>query len=130
MGTTEERVMELSRKGCCCSQVVLTIAGLDPWETESEETVRAAGGLGYGMYCQHTCGSLLGGAMALSLHLDRAGTKSACKELSEWFCERFGGPGCSDLIGEGGSPTAVCMESMAETAEKTLELLSERGCLQ
>lgn len=126
MSAIEERVEELRAQGLCCSQVVMTLAGPEDG-TENKALVRAMKGLGYGMYAQHACGSLLGGACALALRLDAVELKRACRELSEWFENRFGGVNCRDILGPGGAPTIVCSETMAETAEKCLEILEESG---
>jgi C_GCAxxG_C_C family probable redox protein len=134
MPTVEGRIYDLKIKGYCCSQLVASIAGLEPLETENDELLRSLRGLCFGMFATKTCGALTGGVCALSLHLDRSELTDACRELTEWFDERFGSTECGDLINSDVMPSAgmnlsVCMEIVKETSEKCLEMLMEMDLL-
>ena len=127
----QERVRELSEQGLCCSQVVMTIAGLDPRGEENPELIKAMRAYGYGMYKQYACGALCGGAAALALHADgdEQTAKDWIKQLVTWFEEKFTGGDCEDVIGKGNMPQPVCREAMALTADWCLKFLEEQGII-
>jgi hypothetical protein len=123
------RILELKRQGYCCSQLVATIAGLDPLGEENEGLITALRGLCFGLSNQKVCGALTGGICALSLHMREENLKTACITLTEWFETRFSHTSCGDLIGRGGVPTLLCMDAIKETSEKCLEMLVELDLL-
>ncbi|MDR1803056.1 MAG: C-GCAxxG-C-C family protein [Treponema sp.] len=129
MSTIEGHINDLTLKGYCCSQLVVIIAGLEPLDEENDGLVRSLRGLCIGMYNKKACGALTGGACALSLHLQGANLAEACRELTEWFEQRFGGVDCKDLIGAASAPTMVCSGLVQETCEKCIEMLMEKDCL-
>ena len=58
-----------------------------------------------------------------------AGLTEACRELTEWFEQRFGSVDCKDLIGDASGPAMVCADIVRETCEKCIEMLMEMDCL-
>jgi hypothetical protein len=129
MSTIEGHINDLRIKGYCCSQLVVSIAGLEPLDEENEGLLRSLRGLCIGMYDKKACGSLTGGACALALHLQGNSLVEACRELTEWFELRFKSIDCRDLIGDASAPTMICADIVKETCEKCLEMLMEMDCL-
>ena len=129
MPTLEGHINDLKVKGYCCSQLVAIIAGLEPLDEENESLLRSLRGLCIGMYNKKACGALTGGACALSLHLQGNDLTESCRDLTEWFQQRFGSIDCKDFIGASAGPAMVCMDILKETCEKCLEMLMEMDCL-
>ena len=129
MPTIEGHINDLVLKGYCCSQLVAIIAGLEVLDEENDGLLRSLRGLCIGMYNKKACGALTGGACALSLHLEGGRLQEACRELAEWFEQRFKSVDCMDLNGAASVPTMICMDIVRETCEKCLEMLMERDCL-
>jgi hypothetical protein len=129
MPTIEGHINDLTIKGYCCSQLVAIIAGLEPLDEENEGLLRSLRGLCIGMYNKKACGALTGGACALSLHLQGNSLTEACRDLLQWFEQRFGGLDCKDMIGDAVGPAMVCADIVKETCEKCLEMLTELDCL-
>jgi hypothetical protein len=127
--TIEGHINDLTMKGYCCSQLVVIIAGLEPLDEENDGLLRSLRGLCIGMYNKKACGALTGGACALSLHLQGGGLTEACRDLADWFEQRFGGVDCKALIGEAAAPAMVCKDIVLETCEKCIEMLMEMDCL-
>ena len=98
-------------------------------DEENDGLLRSLRGLCIGMYNKKACGALTGGACALSLHLEGASLVETCRDLAEWFEQRFGGIDCKDLIGAASAPAMVCVDIVRETCEKCLEMLMEKDCL-
>lgn len=122
----EEQVLELAAQGMCCSQIVMKLVGLDPVEKENEDILKAMGGMSYGLGKQYTCGCLIGGVGALSMHIEsQADCMKAAKMLGEWFEEKYGGVTCADILGEGCPPSTMCSQIMTDTTEKCFEILEE-----
>jgi len=129
MSTIEGHINDLKIKGYCCSQLVAIIAGLEPLDEENESLLRSLRGLCIGMYKKKACGALTGGVCALSLHLQGNSLTEACRDLTEWFEQRFGGVDCRDMIGDAAGPAMICMDIVQETCEKCLEMLMDLDCL-
>lgn len=130
MSELEERVKELRGSGNNCAQVTLTLTGLDPKKIDNPELLQAAKGLGFGTFAQHACGSYTGACLGLALYItDREELSSACKELSEWFIDRFGGIDCREVLERNGQSNDVCAETMAEVPEYCLDMLADKGYL-
>ena len=123
----EERILELMCMGMNCAQAVTQIVGLDPRGEENPGLIKAIGSMAYGMHCQFTCGALAGGMAALALYAtDNADLSNLCRQLGEWFADRFGGDRCSDVLGEGVTPGPMCQMAMQEVVEKCFELIGDR----
>ena len=127
MEDIEERILNLSNKGLCCSQILLQIIGLDMRGSEDTELIKAAGALCYGINNQFTCGALSGGACALSLHAnDKRQTAEYCGALADWFARTYGSVNCSDILGVGNPPSIKCKEIIEDTIKKCLEIIEEK----
>ena len=121
-----DRVLELSAKGLCCSQVLLQIVGLDMLDKENPDLITAMGALGYGIRQQLVCGALSGAACALALHAkDKEQMSDMCNQLVDWFREMYGSTECSDILGKGKPATMKCREIMENTAVKCTEMLED-----
>ena len=130
MYNLEERVNAYRAKGLSCSQVLMSVVGLDPQGREDGDLVKAMDGLTCGMYCRHTCGALAGAACAMALYgAPREDLSAWCRELSAWFEERFGAVTCERLLGGEARNPALCADIIRETAEEALEILEEAGVL-
>lgn len=128
MSEIEDRVKELRQAGNSCSQVTLTLVCLEPRKIENPELLRAAKGLGYGAHAQHACGSYTGACLGMALHIqDREEMANACKELSEWFIDRFGAIDCRDVLDKNSQSEDVCAETMIEVSEYCLDMLQDKG---
>ncbi|GBC59431.1 hypothetical protein DENIS_0370 [Desulfonema ishimotonii] len=133
------RLIELSGKGYCCSQIML-ILGLENQGKENPDLVRAMNGLCMGVASSGgTCGVFSGAACLLSLYAGKGADDETENEklplmlsaLTDWFSEtvggRYGGIQCADIIGEGAAApdTGRCGEIMTETYGRVLEILME-----
>lgn len=141
MGETSLRMARLAGAGFCCAQIFVLLA-LEDLGRDNPDLVRAAQGLCLGAGdCAGPCGALTGAALVLGLHAGRgqAGEEPHDRlplmlaELNDWFREtvgtRHGGVSCGAITG--GDCTApdraVCGAIVAETFERTMDLLAENG---
>ena len=137
-----DRVMELSRYGYFCSQI-LAILMLDTVGEENPGFVRAMGGLNGGVgFSGDVCGCMSGGACVISYltgkgedtGMDDPEHKPALGEFTRWFEEEitadYGGIDCRDITkGNPAKRVEYCPQIIAATFEKCMEILSERGLL-
>lgn len=137
-----DRVMDLSRYGYFCSQI-LAILTLETVGEENPGLVKAMAGLNGGVgFSGGCCGCMTGGACVISYFTgkgadterDDVHNKGALKEFTDWFEEEmlamYGGVDCRDITG--GNPAKrveYCPQIIAETFEKCMEILTERGLL-
>ena len=137
-----ERILDLSRYGYFCSQIL----GILLQETVGEENpalIKALGGLNGGIgYSQGCCGCMTGGCCLISYFTGKDGDtspehsehKSALGEFTEWFSEEmlieYGGTECRDITnGNPAKRLESCPGIIADTYEKCIEILSNRGLL-
>jgi C_GCAxxG_C_C family probable redox protein len=101
------RILNLTNKGYCCSQIMLKLA-LEEEEKENPDLIRAVNGLCNGIGNeQKTCGVLTGGIGILGLYAGKGedqdyaktGYSSMIRQFIEWFESEFNSLDCSDLIG-------------------------------
>jgi len=137
-----DRVMELSRYGYFCSQI-LAILMLELRGEENPGLVKAMGGLNGGVgFSQGCCGCLSGGACLISYFTgkgedterDDVQHKPAMAEFTQWFEEEvasdYGGIDCRDITkGNPAKRVEYCPQIIASTFEKCMEILEERGFL-
>ena len=137
-----ERVMELSRYGYFCSQI-LAILALKALGEENPGLVRAMGGLNGGVgYSQGCCGCMTGGACLISYFTGKGEDtgyedpqhKPAMAEFTQWFEEEmtagYGGIDCRDITkGNPAKRVEYCPQIIAATFEKCMEILQERELL-
>ena len=137
-----ERVMELSRCGYFCGQI-LAILLLDTIGEENTGLVKAMGGLNGGVgFSQGCCGCMTGGACLISYFTDKGGDtemddpqhKPALGEFTRWFEDEitadYGGIECRDITrGNPARRVECCPQIIAATYEKCMEILDEHGLL-
>ena len=137
-----ERVMELSRYGYFCGQI-LAILMLETVGEENPGLVKAMGGLNGGVgFSQGCCGCMTGGACLISYFTgkgedtgyDDPQHKPALGEFTQWFEDEmtgeYGGIDCRDITrGNPAKRVEYCPQIIAATYEKCMEILSERGLL-
>ena len=87
------RMLELSRKGYFCAQILMQLA-LDAEGKDCPELIRAMGGLNAGIgFSGGPCGALTGGACFLAYFsegLDGRERDAMLREFHDWFRERTG----------------------------------------
>ncbi len=135
-----DRIMELSRKGYFCSQI-LAILLLETLGEENPGLVKAMGGLNGGVgFSGGCCGCMTGGACIISymtgkdsedgdVHCEH---KAALEEFTKWFRKEMtlahGGVDCWDITdGDPSNRVERCPQIIADTFMKCMEILSERG---
>ena len=137
-----DRVLELSRYGYFCSQI-LAILALEFRGEENPQLVKAMGGLDGGVgYSQGCCGCMTGGACVISLFTGKeedtgyedAQHKGALGDFTRWFEEEmtaeYGGIECRDITrGNPARRVECCPQIIASSFEKCMEILEERGLL-
>lgn len=129
-----DRIMELSREGLYCAQIMVQLA-LDAEGKENPELIEAVRGLCGGFaWSGGPCGALSGGACLLSLlgrGLEISEREELVAEFYRWFAGRtaqFGGEDCNDITGgDRGNMFSVCPGVIIDSYEKCVELLAERG---
>lgn len=137
-----DRILELSRYGYFCSQI-LGILALETLGEEDPRLVKALGGLNGGVgFSGGCCGCLSGGACLLSLFTGKGEDtgyalpehKSCMKAFTDWFAEEmtgnYGGIDCRDITrGDPARRVEHCPGIIAESYMKCMELLAERGLI-
>lgn len=137
-----DRIMELSRYGYFCAEI-LAILTLETTGDENPGWVKAMGGLNGGVgFSGGCCGCLSGGCCVLSYFTGKSDDalagdpnhKAAMAEFVEWFTDemlvQYGGTDCETITG--GNPAKrveYCPAIIAETYQKCMEILEERGLL-
>lgn len=137
-----DRVLELSRYGYFCSQILMILA-LESQGEENPGLVKALGGLNGGVgFSGGCCGCMTGGACLLAYFtgkgedtvLELPEHKSAMGEFTRWFEEEmtaeYGGIDCRDITrGNPAKRVEYCPQIIAATFEKCMEILSEKGLI-
>lgn len=137
-----DRVLELSRYGYFCSQI-LAILMLEVTGEENPGLVKAMGGLNGGVgFSQGCCGCMTGGVCLLSYFTGKgedtgyedAQHKPVMAEFTQWFEEEmtaeYGGIDCRDITkGNPAKRVEYCPQIIAATFEKCMEILEERELL-
>jgi len=132
------KLLELSGRGYCCSQIMLLMA-LGMQGRGNPDLVRAVGGLCHGIaYSGSACGVLTGGACLISYYAGRGSDSEALKpgcatmltEFAHWFRDqttsRYGGVACAEILAR--SPDrAACRDILTESYRKIMELLLANG---
>ena len=114
------RMLELSRKGYFCAQILMQLA-LDAEGKDCPELIRAMGGLNAGIgFSGGPCGALTGGERDAML-----------REFHDWFRERtaeYGGESCDRILaGDPSNQLRRCPALVQEVYGKCVELLEARG---
>lgn len=135
-----DRIMELSRYGYFCSQI-LAILMLEAVGEENPKLVQAMAGLNGGIgFSGDVCGCMAGGCCILSYFTgkpdadsyDSPHHKSAQGEFVRWFTDEmeleYQAIDCRDITrGNPAKRVQYCPEIIARTFEKCMEILEERG---
>ncbi len=138
----EERIMELSRYGYACGQI-LGILLLDTIGEENSQLIRCLQGLnggigGYG----GLCGCMAAGCCLISNFTGKPGDtdfdsphhKPALGEFTGWFESEmeaeYGSMDCRDIVGtDPAKKVRFCPQIIAGTYEKCMEILESRDLL-
>lgn len=136
------RMLELSRQGFNCSQILL-ILGLEALGKNNPDLVRAMTGLGGGLgFSGKTCGALTGGVCLLGLYAGRGTPEEAehgrfllkVEELVQWFETEngrvYGGIDCAQILGDelaNKTVTPRCGHIVTSTYSKVKEILRANG---
>ncbi len=136
-----DRMLELSREGYFCAQILLILA----MEAEGESDpalVRAMGGLNGGLGSSGgLCGALSGGACFLSYfagkgeddELAHPACDAMIQELVKWFREytaEYGGCDCAQILqGDAKNKMQRCPLLVQAVFERCIALLEEHGIL-
>ena len=137
-----DRIMELSRYGYFCSQI-LAILMLEAVGEENPKLVQAMAGLNGGIgFSGDVCGCMAGGCCILSYFTgkpdadsyDSPHHKSAQGEFVQWFTDEmeleYQTIDCRDITkGTPAKRVQYCPQIIAQTFEKCMEILEERGLL-
>lgn len=136
-----ERLLEISRKGYFCAQMMLMLA-LEGEGKEDPDLIRAMGGLSEGLGgCGGICGALSGGMCFLNYYagkgeddeIEHIQLKSMSRELMDWFTEytaEYGGVDCiAILAGDERNKIQRCPMIVRDTLEKCMSLLEENDAL-
>ena len=136
-----ERMLELSRQGYFCAQILLLMA-LESEGKEDPDLIRAMGGLNGGLGSTGgICGCLTGGACFLSYYagkgeedeLPHQHCDAMIAALSQWFEDytaEYGGWDCRRILeGDERNKLQRCPRVVEATLDKCMELLEEHGCL-
>ena len=137
-----DRIMELSRYGYFCSQI-MAILVLDAVGEENPKLVQALGGLDGGVgYSKNNCGCMTGGVCMLSyftgkngdLEVESAEHKPSLGEFTRWFQDEmtadYSGINCEDIIGTNPAKRVeYCPQIIAASYSKIMEILEEKNLL-
>jgi len=124
----ENRVMELVLQQKCCAQIIMQV-GLEIRQSENVELTQAMKGLCYGLYCQHDCGALSGGACLLAL-FNETYAPLLIRELVAWFSGKYGSVCCEEIIGQGYRASDKCLKIISETCRQCFEILERNNLLE
>jgi C_GCAxxG_C_C family probable redox protein len=132
MSALEDKILEEMRKGYHCSQVMMRLS-METRGIDDPFTIRALGALGGGIASQRACGTLTGGACALSSYFNRGegepepdGYKELVREFVSWFESENGSLECGDLVeNDRTKRLAFCPGLMERAFGKIVEILEE-----
>jgi hypothetical protein len=135
------RILQLSKEGLSCSQILMQLA-LEARGESNSALVRSMGALAYGYgHGKGHCGVLTAACCALALHTDNGSSPDTqserlplmLQELNDWFDERvttrFGGITCESIVGKEGPQASrqKCGAILMETYAKILSILEAHG---
>ena len=136
-----DRMLELSREGYFCAQILLIIA-LESDGKENPDLVRAMDGLNGGLgNSVMLCGALTGGACFLSYFTGKGESdeiphpdmNSMIQELTDFFREytlEYGGPSCHCILeNDDKNRLQRCPAVITAVLEKCMEILERYGVI-
>ena len=139
---TMDRMLELSRQGFYCAQILMILA-LESEGKEDPDLVRAIGGLNGGIgNSRNLCGTMTGGACFLSYfggkgepdELEHPELNQMIQEYLDWFrkyTREYGGCTCNWILsGDTRNMIQRCPVLMQAAVEKCVELLQQHGVVE
>ena len=134
------RMMQLSARGYCCSQILALLA-LEAQGRQNPDLVRALAGLCLGVgNSGGTCGVLSGAACLLALYTGKGSDEERTDErlplmfaeLTDWFSDvvggAYGGVLCADILGDRGGIRQVTIDCVLENKDVPFgDRISERN---
>ena len=139
MTQTLMRMMQLDYNGYYCSQILMTMV-LDAQGKSNPDLISALGGLAHGSgFNGGFCGCLTGAACLMAMYAGKGNDaeyeddrlKYMTKDLEGWFektfGKRYGDITCEAIVGDRTEIRQRCGEIVAETYQKTLEILMASG---
>ncbi|NLC73428.1 MAG: C_GCAxxG_C_C family protein [Ruminococcaceae bacterium] len=137
----QDRILELSRQGFFCAQIMLQLA-LESEGKENTDLIRSLGGLNGGIgNTGGICGALTGGACFISYfagkgeedELTHPAYFDMISELKAWFkgyVAEYGGCDCHTILdGDERNKIQRCPMIVLAVIEKCMELLELNGAL-
>ena len=138
----EERIMELSRYGYACGQILAKLL-LETIDEENPTLVRCMQGLNGGIGSSgDDCGCMAAGCCLISYftgkpsdsEFDSPHHRGAVAEFTQWFQHEteseYGGMDCRDIVGTSpAKKVQYCPQIIAATYEKCMEILEEKGLI-
>ncbi len=135
-----DRIMELSRYGYFCGQIIATLV-LESVGEENPKLVQAMTGLNGGVgFTGDVCGCMTSGCCMLSYFTGKPDEmtyesqhhKSALGEFTQWFTEEMEmehqGIDCNAITrGNPAKRVELCPQIIAATYEKIMEILEDKG---
>ena len=138
----EERILELSRYGYACGQILAKLL-LETVEEENAALVRCMQGLNGGIGSSgDVCGCMAAGCCLLAWFtgkpaddaFDSPHHRAAMGEFTQWFQHEmeseYGGMDCRDIVGTNpAKKVQYCPGIIAATYEKCVEILESKGLI-
>ena len=135
------RMLQLSKEGLSCSQIIMQLA-LEARGESNPALIRSMGGLAYGYgYGHGDCGVLTGACCVLAFYAGSGSSKETqserlplmLQELNEWFNDRvavrYGENTCEAVVGREGPKASrqKCGAILMETYAQVLNILKAHG---
>ena len=138
----EERILELSRYGYACGQILAKLL-LETIDEENPALVRCMQGLNGGIGSSgDVCGCMPAGCCLISSfsgkpsdsEFDSPHHRGAMVEFTQWFQHEmeseYGGMDCRDIVGTNpAKKVQYCPQIIAATYETCMEILEEKGLI-
>ena len=127
-----DKILELSQRGYDCAGILGKLL-METLGEDNDGLVRAFSGLDGGIgHSKDVCGCMAAGCCMLAYFGEDA--KPLQGEFASWIKDEmltfYGGYSCEDIIGNDLSKRLnICPGIIADTYEKVMELLSDRGLI-
>lgn len=136
------RLLQLSHKGYCCSQILIILA-LENQGKVNPDLVRSMAGLGHGIgFSGELCGALSGAAGLIALYSAKGTDEEEedprfqvmLSDMVEWFRQTvggtYGGICCANILGDDPNMqpnVSRCGQIVGDTYGRAMEILVEQG---
>ena len=136
------KMIPLSQKGYCCSQILFLLA-LESRDDTNPDLIRSMAGLCNGLgYSGEICGVLTGAACLIAFYAGKGSDEEQqddrfdlmVSNMVEWFKEnigdRYGGIKCEEILREDGTERPdlkICANILAKTYTAVTKILVENG---